>query len=286
MKDKNDLCDVVAATKALLPPDKTGCRMAALSEDRPSDVDQLLLFQVLNGVGIGMIYFLLSVGLTLIFGLMRFVKLRSRCVLSRRRYITYAVFGPEVSGGAVAWGPSSSAILALVIERLLLRHTYALPHEAQILNHFCGCAIDPGSRDPSFTPLGHNVPVPARTFRIVFLGPYVYPPTSAPESVPSRHAIHHAIERIAAHDYGSKPAAGATSTPPERPARRQARRSPWKTHDATSCREAPFEALSDAGAADRWRRRESSSPDASIDRLDKHTARGTRFRKVRPYRTL
>jgi branched-chain amino acid transport system substrate-binding protein len=29
MKDKNDLCDVVAATKALLPPDKTGCRMTA-----------------------------------------------------------------------------------------------------------------------------------------------------------------------------------------------------------------------------------------------------------------
>lgn len=34
---------------------------------------QLLLFQILNGLGIGMIYFLLSVGLTLIFGLMRFV---------------------------------------------------------------------------------------------------------------------------------------------------------------------------------------------------------------------
>jgi hypothetical protein len=30
MKDKNDLCDVVAATKALLAPDKTGCKMAAL----------------------------------------------------------------------------------------------------------------------------------------------------------------------------------------------------------------------------------------------------------------
>jgi branched-chain amino acid transport system substrate-binding protein len=29
MKDKNDLCDVIAATKALLPPDKTGCQMAA-----------------------------------------------------------------------------------------------------------------------------------------------------------------------------------------------------------------------------------------------------------------
>jgi len=29
MKDKNDLCDVVAATKALPPPEKTGCQMAA-----------------------------------------------------------------------------------------------------------------------------------------------------------------------------------------------------------------------------------------------------------------
>ena len=29
MKDKNDLCDVIAATKALPPPEKTGCQMAA-----------------------------------------------------------------------------------------------------------------------------------------------------------------------------------------------------------------------------------------------------------------
>jgi hypothetical protein len=29
MKDKNDLCDVVAATKALPAPEKTGCQMAA-----------------------------------------------------------------------------------------------------------------------------------------------------------------------------------------------------------------------------------------------------------------
>ena len=29
MKDKNDFCDVVAATKALPPPEKTGCQMAA-----------------------------------------------------------------------------------------------------------------------------------------------------------------------------------------------------------------------------------------------------------------
>lgn len=33
----------------------------------------LYLFQILNGLGLGMIYFLIAVGLTIIFGLLNFV---------------------------------------------------------------------------------------------------------------------------------------------------------------------------------------------------------------------
>lgn len=137
---------------------------------------QLLLFQVLNGVGIGMIYFLLSVGLTLIFGLMRFVNFAHGAFYLTAAYIAYAVV---LWTGSFWWalllGPVLVAVLALIIERLLLRHTYALPHEAQILITFGVALFIQEVVILLFTPLGHNVPVPAALSGILFLGPYVYP---------------------------------------------------------------------------------------------------------------
>jgi len=137
---------------------------------------QLLLFQVLNGVGIGMIYFLLSVGLTLIFGLMRFVNFAHGAFYLAAAYIAYAVV---LWTGSFWWalllGPALVAILALAIERLLLRHTYSLPHEAQILITFAVALFIQEVVILLFTPLGHNVPVPAALSGVLFLGPYVYP---------------------------------------------------------------------------------------------------------------
>jgi len=137
---------------------------------------QLLLFQVLNGVGIGMIYFLLSVGLTLIFGLMRFVNFAHGAFYLAAAYIAYAVV---LWTGSFWWalllGPAFVAILALIIERLLLRHTYALPHEAQILITFAVALFIQEVVILLFTPLGHNVPVPVALSGVLFLGPYVYP---------------------------------------------------------------------------------------------------------------
>jgi branched-chain amino acid transport system permease protein len=137
---------------------------------------QLLLFQVLNGVGIGMIYFLLSVGLTLIFGLMRFVNFAHGAFYLAAAYIAYAVV---LWTGSFWWalllGPALVAVLALGIERLLLRHTYALPHEAQILITFAVALIIQEAVILLFTPLGHNVAVPAALSGVLFLGPYVYP---------------------------------------------------------------------------------------------------------------
>jgi len=137
---------------------------------------QLLLFQVLNGVGIGMIYFLLSVGLTLIFGLMRFVNFAHGAFYLAAAYIAYAVVLWTGSfWWALLFGPVLVAILALIIERLLLRHTYALPHEAQILITFAVALIIQEAIILIFSPLGHNVPVPSALSGVLFLGPYVYP---------------------------------------------------------------------------------------------------------------
>jgi branched-chain amino acid transport system permease protein len=137
---------------------------------------QLLVFQVLNGLGIGMIYFLLSVGLTLIFGLMRFVNFAHGAFYLVAAYMAFAITrstGSIVLALAVA--PLALALLAVVIERLLLRHTYRMPHEAQILITFAVALLIQEMVIVIFGPLGQNVPVPPSLSGVVFLGPYVYP---------------------------------------------------------------------------------------------------------------
>jgi branched-chain amino acid transport system permease protein len=137
---------------------------------------QLLLFQVLNGLGIGMIYFLLSVGLTMIFGLMRFVNFAHGALYLVAAYVAYAV---SLATGDMLWalllGPAAAALVAVVAERLLLRHTYALPHEAQILITFGIALLCQETAILIFGPLGQNVPVPEFLSGIVFLGGFVYP---------------------------------------------------------------------------------------------------------------
>ena len=137
---------------------------------------QLLVFQVLNGLGIGMIYFLLSVGLTLIFGLMRFVNFAHGAFYLVAAYLAFAI--TRATGSiwlSLALAPLAVAILAVIIERVLLRHTYRMPHEAQILITFAIALLIQEAVIVIFGPLGQNVPVPASLSGIVFLGPYVYP---------------------------------------------------------------------------------------------------------------
>lgn len=137
---------------------------------------QLLVFQVLNGLGIGMIYFLLSVGLTLIFGLMRFVNFAHGAFYLVAAYIAFAI---TRATGSVWWAlpiaPAVVAVLAILVERLLLRHTYRMPHEAQILITFAIALLAQELVIIAFGPLGQNVPVPQELSGIVFLGPFVYP---------------------------------------------------------------------------------------------------------------
>jgi len=137
---------------------------------------QVLVFQVLNGLGIGMIYFLLSVGLTMIFGLMRFVNFAHGALYLVAAYVAYVV---SLLTGSMLWallvGPLASALLAVAAERLLLRRTYSMPHEAQILVTFAVALIVQEVVILLFDPLAKNVPVPDFLSGIVFLGPFVYP---------------------------------------------------------------------------------------------------------------
>ena len=137
---------------------------------------QLLVFQVLNGLGIGMIYFLLSVGLTLIFGLMRFVNFAHGAFYLVAAYMAFAITRSTGSIWiALVLAPLAVALLAVIVERVLLRHTYRMAHEVQILITFAVALFLQEMVIVVFGPLAQNVPVPAALSGVVFLGPYVYP---------------------------------------------------------------------------------------------------------------
>ncbi|MDA8248192.1 MAG: branched-chain amino acid ABC transporter permease [Rhodospirillales bacterium] len=137
---------------------------------------QVLVFQLLNGIGIGMIYFLLSVGLTMIFGLMRFVNFAHGALYMAAAYVAYAV---DLATGSMLWalllGPLAGGALALAAERLLLRHTYAMSHEAQILITFALALIFQETAIMIFDAMAKDVAVPDFLGGIVFIGPFVYP---------------------------------------------------------------------------------------------------------------
>jgi branched-chain amino acid transport system permease protein len=137
---------------------------------------QILVFGALNGVGIGMIYFILSVGLTMIFGLMRFVNFAHGAFYMVAAYTAFTI--AQWTGSvlpALFVSPLLAAVFALVSERVLLRRTYNLPHESQILITFALAILAQESVIMIFGTSGQNVPVPESLSGIVFLGGFVYP---------------------------------------------------------------------------------------------------------------
>ena len=94
----------------------------------------IYLLQVINGIGIGMLYFLLAVGLSIVFGLLRFVSFAHGAFYLIGAYFCYQM---------TRWGMSfwlALVVVPLVVgaigwatEKLILRHVYASDHEFHIL---------------------------------------------------------------------------------------------------------------------------------------------------------
>ena len=94
----------------------------------------IYLLQVINGIGIGMLYFLLAVGLSIVFGLLRFVNFAHGAFYLIGAYFCYQM---------TRWGMSFWLALVVVpfvvgfigwaTEKLILRHVYASAHEFHIL---------------------------------------------------------------------------------------------------------------------------------------------------------
>lgn len=136
----------------------------------------IYLFQILNGVGLGMLYFLLAVGLSVIFGLLQFVNFAHGAFYLLGAYLTYDL----VSRGFDFWiaMPVATLIvagLAGLIEVLLLRRIYNLPHSFHILVTVGLALVVQEVTIILWGPLGGSVPPPEGLQGVLILGNFVYP---------------------------------------------------------------------------------------------------------------
>lgn len=121
-----------------------------------------LLAQLLNGVQYGLLLFLISSGLTLIFGVMGVINLAHGSLFMIGAYAAYAV----TSAGLPLWLSLPLAVLGgaafgAVLERLLFRRFREREHLDQVLLTFALILLFEEARATIFGNEFHGVPVPA-----------------------------------------------------------------------------------------------------------------------------
>ena len=134
------------------------------------------VFQAINGIGIGMLYFLLSIGLSIIFGLLGFVNFAHGALYLVGAYTALAT--TQASGSFVLGLVASFIVVAaigLIAERYLIRRTYRLPHDVQILLTVGLTLVITELVVVLFGPESLAVPVPDTLSGVWMLGPYPVP---------------------------------------------------------------------------------------------------------------
>jgi branched-chain amino acid transport system permease protein len=97
--------------------------------------------QLFNGLALGALLALISSGLTIIYGTLGVLNLAHGAMFMMGGYAGYAAY--QASGSfivAVIAGTLALLVVGVVMERLVIRHFYARPHEDQLLLTF-GIAI-------------------------------------------------------------------------------------------------------------------------------------------------
>ena len=136
----------------------------------------IYLFQVLNGIGLGMLYFLLAVGLSIIFGLLQFVNFAHGAFYLLGAYLTYDLTTRGFSFWlAMPLATLIVAAIAALIEALLLHRIYTLPHTFPILVTVGLALAIQELVIIAWGPLGGSVPAPEGMQGVVILGDFIYP---------------------------------------------------------------------------------------------------------------
>lgn len=134
------------------------------------------LLQVINGIGIGMLYFLLAVGLSIIFGLLRFVNFAHGAFYLLGAYFCFQALALGLNFWmAMVLVPLLVGALAWVLERLLLHRVYDQAHEFHILITVGLALMLQELVILAWGPLGANVDVPDALQGVVMWGEFIYP---------------------------------------------------------------------------------------------------------------
>jgi branched-chain amino acid transport system permease protein len=136
----------------------------------------IYLLQVINGVGIGMLYFLLAVGLSIVFGLLRFVNFAHGAFYLLGAYFCFQL----TRWGMSFWltllvAPLAVGALGWLTEKLILRHVYAKAHEFHILVTVGLALLVQELVIVQWGPLGDSVAVPDLLQGVLMWGDFVYP---------------------------------------------------------------------------------------------------------------
>lgn len=136
----------------------------------------IYLLQVVNGIGIGMLYFLMAVGLSIVFGLLGFVNFAHGAFFLLGAYFCYQL----IELGFNFWwtllcAPLIVGAFAWIAEKTLLRHIYQLPHEFHIVFTVGLALILQEAAILQWGALGHNVSVPGILQGVLIIGDFVYP---------------------------------------------------------------------------------------------------------------
>jgi len=135
-----------------------------------------LLLQMLNGVQLGLLMFLLAAGLTLTFGIMDLVNLAHGSLYMMGAYIAWTLIGwtdSFVLGAALAL--PATFLLGVVVEKVVMRRLYARDHLDQVLATFGLILFFNELVRAVWGPAGKSIAVPsflARTVEILPGVPY------------------------------------------------------------------------------------------------------------------
>ena len=140
----------------------------------------LLLMQLLNGVVIGAIYVLITVGLTIVFGMLNVINFAHGAIFALGAYFAYTVavmLGDWVGSFwlAILLAPLGVAFVGAVIEMLLLRKIYDAVHEYQILLTFGVALVIQEVIIMIWGPIGKSFPMPALLAGVIDLGVFAFP---------------------------------------------------------------------------------------------------------------
>lgn len=136
----------------------------------------LYLIQIFNGIGIGMIYFLIAVGLSIIFGIMNFVNFAHGAFYLLGAYLCYTFAG--LTGNfwvALVVAPLLVGAGGWLGEHYFLNRLYRAPHMFQILVTLGLALVIQEVVVLIWSPIGKNIATPDLLRGVLILGDFAYP---------------------------------------------------------------------------------------------------------------